>query len=252
MPFLNHGGLRLHYRHAGSGPLVILLPGNTASSTHFEREINHLSAACHVASLDFRGTGQSDRLDQFDQEWPVQSAGDVAALIEHFDQEQAVLIGTSGGAMVALLCAIHHSERVKAVIADSFVPHWSVEMLQACAAGRRLDDEPGAQFWSAGHGDDWRSVVENDTRWLLSVAANGGLDITPELSQIRCPVLLTGSLSDSLLLDIVSQSAAAVEALPDGELYLCREGDHPLIWSAPDRFWPVCDAFLNRAASKID
>lgn len=246
MPYFTHDGLRLHYRASGSGPLAVLLPGNTASSAHYVNELTRLQGRCHAVSLDLRGTGQSDRLDAFGADWQTLSAGDTAALVDHLGAEQAVLIGTSGGAMIALLCAAHYPDRVSAVIADSFVPRWPPELLNARADERRAVDEGAAGFWIYGHGEDWRQVVDADTRWMEQQAAAGGLDLTAVLEQVRCPVLLTGSLTDSLLPDGAAQLLAAVQTLPHGELYLCGQGDHPLIWTAPDYFWPVSEAFLAR------
>lgn len=246
MPYFEQGGLRLHYREDGSGALVIMLPGNTASSAHFAHEIEHLRSAYHVVGLDFRGTGQSQRLDEFDDDWQIQSADDVAALIEHLAAKDAVLIGTSGGALPALLCAAFHPERVRAVIADSFVPRWKVEMLRTRVAERLSMIEQPSLFWETGHGADWRQVVATDTRWLKRMAERGGVNITLELARIRCPVLLTGSLSDSMLPDLAAQMITALPLLSQGELYLCQQGSHPLIWSAPDQFWAVTMAFLKR------
>jgi pimeloyl-ACP methyl ester carboxylesterase len=246
MPYFNHAGLRLHYREHGGGSLVILLPGNTASSAHFANEIDRLSAAYLVVSLDLRGTGQSERLDQFSSDWQIQSAEDTAALIEHLGVERAVLIGTSGGAGIALLCAARHPKRVQAVVADSFVCHWTPDLLAARIAERETVSEMQAQFWAYGHGEDWQQVVDADTQWMRQQAENGGLNITSELTKVLCPVLLTGTLADSMLPDISSQMIAAAQVLSQPEMYLCKQGNHPLVWTAPDYFWTVSEPFLKR------
>lgn len=246
MPYFEHDGLRLHYREDGTGTLVIMLPGNTASSAHFAHEIERLRSAYHVVALDFRGTGQSQRLAEFEEDWLIESANDVAALIEHLGAKDAILMGTSGGALPGLLCAALHPDRIRAVVADSFVPRWEVEMLRTRVAERlSIIDQP-SQFWEMGHGTDWRQVVATDTDWLKRMAERGGVDITPELAQISCPVLLTGSLSDSMLPYLAAQMTATLPLLSQGELYLCQQGNHPLIWSAPDHFWGVTMAFLKR------
>ena len=54
-------GHRLHYREHGRGPLLIILPGNTASSALHERELVEFCRTIHAVALDLLGTGQSER-----------------------------------------------------------------------------------------------------------------------------------------------------------------------------------------------
>ncbi|MCB0152504.1 MAG: hypothetical protein KDE01_33210, partial [Caldilineaceae bacterium] len=62
MPIFSIDGLTLHYREAGAGPLLLVLPGNTASSACHDGELTYFADHFHVVSPDFRGTGQSTRL----------------------------------------------------------------------------------------------------------------------------------------------------------------------------------------------
>lgn len=45
---------------------MLILPGNTASSSCYQGEMDYFSDRYRVASLDFLGTGRSDRLSV----WP--------------------------------------------------------------------------------------------------------------------------------------------------------------------------------------
>ena len=69
MPYFEHNGHRLFYRASGDGPLLLLLPGNTASSVCHEGELAHFGQRYHAVALDFWGTGQSDRLAQWPVDW---------------------------------------------------------------------------------------------------------------------------------------------------------------------------------------
>ena len=62
MPYVSSDNLSLFYREQGAGRLVLILPGNTASSVCHEGELDFYGQDYHAVSLDFRGTGKSQRL----------------------------------------------------------------------------------------------------------------------------------------------------------------------------------------------
>ena len=67
MPHFAHHGHRLFYREQGEGTLLMILPGNTASSACYEGELNYFSRRYRAVSLDFAGTGASDRLETLER-----------------------------------------------------------------------------------------------------------------------------------------------------------------------------------------
>lgn len=247
MPFFTHRGHRLQFRTQGSGPLMLIPPGNTASSALHEGELAHFGQRYHAVSLDFVGTGQSDRLERWPLSWWEDGARDAAALIEHLGYQRAIVIGTSGGGIVALLMGLLAPDRVATIIADSCVAGLSAEALRASVAGRQWEMEHGGGFWRIAHGDDWREVVSADSNLLLRWAERGGVDWFPRgLSAIRCPVLLTASLTDSLLPDVAVQVPMMAHEIEQGHAFLVNYGDHPFMWSHPDEFRSIAAWFLNR------
>ena len=101
MPHFAHHGHRLFYREQGEGTLLMILPGNTASSACYEGELNYFSRRYRAVALDFAGTGASDRLETLGDDWWERSAYDVCGLIQHLGEKQAILLGSSGGAVIA-------------------------------------------------------------------------------------------------------------------------------------------------------
>ena len=81
MPYFSSDGHRLFYREKGTGELLLILPGNTASSACLGDEISYFSDRYHVVSTDFLGTGKSDRLPVWPLDWWEQGARDAAALV---------------------------------------------------------------------------------------------------------------------------------------------------------------------------
>lgn len=244
MPFFNANGHRLFFREAGSGPLLLILPGNTASSVLHQSELDYFGRQYHAVSLDFWGTGQSERLAEWPPDWWAQGARDAALLLDHLGRQQAIWMGTSGGAVVALLAAIDHPQRVRAVVADSTGERIPAETLSAILADRGRHTGGQVSFWKTAHGEDWQSVVDADTRLFQAMRERGVDWFAGRLGEIRCPVLFTASLSDSLLPDLGAQVAGMAAQVPGASAFLHNGGDHPLMWSAPEPFRAAADSFL--------
>lgn len=247
MPNFTRDDHRLFYREQGSGPLLLILPGNTASSASHSGELAYFGQRYHAVALDFWGTGQSQRLAQWPADWWTVGARDAAALVAHLGQERVLVMGCSGGATVALLMAIFFPERVAAVVADSSVEHLSQASLRQNVAGRSQRTPEQVAFWSQAHGADWEAVVAADSAMLLRFAEKQKGDaFRGRLGQITCPVLLTASLADPLLPAVGEQIPSMAAQIPDSRAFLTSQGDHPLMWSRPQEFRPVCDAFFRQ------
>jgi valacyclovir hydrolase len=247
MPYFYHDGLRLFYREHGRGPLLLILPGNTASSAHHVDDLAYFAQRFHAVSIDLPGTGQSDRMAVWPIDWWVQSAHAAAALIEHLDEGRAGVLGTSGGGIVALHLAIQHPDRVSAVIADSCIEQWPPDALRASMAIRQLQSPGQVAFWRSGHGDDWAHVIGADTAMLLRFADTGGDVFVGRLAKIQCPVLLTASRRDDALFEVEAQVRHMAEQIRGAKFYLADDGTHPFMWSRSEEFRSVAEEFLSSA-----
>ncbi|MHB0858779.1 MAG: alpha/beta fold hydrolase [Anaerolineae bacterium] len=242
-------GHRLHYREQGSGPLLLILPGNTASSASHTGELEYYGRRFRAVSLDFWGTGESERLERWPDGWWEQRAQDVAALVDHLGAEPCLVMGPSGGAVASLHLATRSPALVRAVIADS-CPSWSSGERLACLVAGRAARLPGqVAFWRHAHGADWEQVVGADNDLLMRSAACGIDWFGDTLRAIRCPVLLVASLRDSLLPDVGSQALDMAHKIRGCRVYLSDAGDHALMWSRADEFRSVADAFLAHVVS---
>jgi valacyclovir hydrolase len=248
MPDFVCDGRRLFYREKGAGPLLLILPGNTASSALHESELNHFGAGRHAVALDFWGTGQSDRIIAWPDNWWEQGAHDATALAEYLGYRRFLVMGTSGGAIVALLMAILYLERVLGVIADSAVERLAAPTLSR-EVEKRAERSPGqVAFWQKAHGDDWAQVVEADSDFLLRFEKAGGDCFHGRLKEIRCPVLLSASLEDESLPQVEAQLRAMAQQIGASRVYLAQTGGHPLMWNRPDEFQHQADDFLDSGA----
>ncbi len=246
MPQLVCRGHRLFYRQEGRGALLLILPGNTASSAHHRGELEHFGRRFWAVSPDFWGTGASERLNVWPDDWHEQAAHDVAALVEHLGTSSAYVMGASGGGVIALLMAILHPRVVRAVIADSCGEWYPADAWHQRIAERRQRTPGQVAFWRAGHGDDWEQVVEADSRMLLRRAEKGVLDwYNGRLGEIQCPVLLTVSLGDEMLPDPGGQVCDMVRQMRSSRALVWPEGGHPLMWSRAEDFRRAADHFLD-------
>lgn len=110
-------GVRLHYVDQGEGPVVVLLHGNGVTIQDFEVSgVLELMAAGHrVLAFDRPGFGYSDRPRQ--RIWtPAAQAALIAGAIRQLGIDQAVMVGHSWGAMVALALALDDPELVSGLV----------------------------------------------------------------------------------------------------------------------------------------
>lgn len=231
------GSARVHYVEEGDGELVVLLPGNTAGAAAFTAQLPVFGARYRTVALDFLGTGRSERRTPWPDDWWGDAARQVEALMDHLDRDRGMLVGTSGGAVVALRAAAAFPDRIGAVVADSFSRRLDEAMLRANVLEARLHpSEAQRTFWQICHGDDWPAVVAADTAVMERLVERGGdwLDVDPR--RITAPVLLTGSTTDPAIPGIEADYRGLQARIPRGRVFLTGDGEHPLMWTRPDFF----------------
>jgi epoxide hydrolase 4 len=107
-------GVRLHYVEAGDGPLVVLLHGFPEFWYSWREQIPALvEAGFRVVAPDMRGYNTSEKPRGVGQYRSDKLVGDVVALVDHFDEETAHVVGHDWGGLVAWETAIRHPERVE-------------------------------------------------------------------------------------------------------------------------------------------
>lgn len=245
MPFFVYDSHRLFYREKGWGPLLLILPGNTSSSACHEGELEHFGQTYHAMALDLRGTGKSGRVKKWPDDWWEEGAHAAAALVAHVGQERCIVMGTSGGALIALLMAILHPERVEAIVADSVVERYPAGWLEANMEERNQQTQEQVRFWQFAQGEDWPRVVDADTDFLIRFSKQGGDCLRGRLSEIRCPTLFTASLCDRALPEVGRQIPAMAAQIQGSRTFLVNRGGHPLMWSCPEDFRDMADWFLQ-------
>ena len=106
--------IALYYQEKGNKEPFILLHGNGENSSYFKNQIDYFSERYRVIALDTRGHGKSPRgtktftIEQF--------SCDLYDFMEGLEISNAVILGFSDGANIAMKFAIKYPNKVKALI----------------------------------------------------------------------------------------------------------------------------------------
>jgi pimeloyl-ACP methyl ester carboxylesterase len=113
---VEHDGARIWYGTYGSGSPVLLLHGGLGNAENWGYQVPALIETGHrVVLIDSRGHGRSTQ-DAAPLSYELM-ASDVLAVMDAIAVEQAAFVGWSDGAILSLIMAMKHAERVSRVFA---------------------------------------------------------------------------------------------------------------------------------------
>ena len=120
--YANVNGVRLHYAHAGRGPLILFLHGFPEFWFCWTKQLEEFGRDHHAVAPDLRGYNLSDRPAEVRQYKARVLVEDIRQLAARFESKKFVLVGHDWGGAVAWGLAIAHPELLaKLVIINS--PH---------------------------------------------------------------------------------------------------------------------------------
>lgn len=112
--FVTVYGAKIHYREAGSGPVVILLHGLGGDMTNWALTVDALAKHYRVIVPDQIGFGQSDK--PFINYRVGTLVDFLDGLYRELKVERATLVGNSLGGFTAALFALTHPEKVERLV----------------------------------------------------------------------------------------------------------------------------------------
>ncbi len=188
-------GIRLHYAHAGEGPLMVFLHGFPQCWWMWRGQLGEFAHDHHVVAPDLRGFNLSDKPEGLHEYGPWPAARDVRALVEHLGHERLVLVGHDWGAATAWTFALHYPELLHALVILA-TPH-------PATFDRALHEDPEQQHASQyllalRHADIEPLVAENDFAALRTTLDHPFLDAQDRqryLESWRRPGALGGMLA---------------------------------------------------------
>jgi pimeloyl-ACP methyl ester carboxylesterase len=114
--YADSNGVKIHYATVGSGPLVVMIHGFPDFWYTWRHQMEGLGDKFQVVAIDQRGYNLSDKpkgIENYDMRLLV---GDVLAVIHHFGQQRAIIVGHDWGGAVAWTLATYAPEAVDKLI----------------------------------------------------------------------------------------------------------------------------------------
>lgn len=244
----------VYYDELGTGKPLLFLHGNTASSNMYTQIAERYMHDYRVILIDFLGHGKSDRLDEFPADLWFFEARQVIAFLKEKQYDDVNIIGSSGGAMVAINVALEAPELVAKVIADSFQGEKTDESFTKnllIDRQRAKADHDAGMFFAYMHGSDWEQIVDRDTDALIRHEREIGSFFHRPLHDLKADILLTGSRADefmSAVSDCYLESVyrEMIKKIGHGSMHLFPSGGHPAMMTNQAEFYKISMDFFSR------
>ena len=266
--YLTRDNARLYYEVAGEGQPVVLLHAGVADIRQWNNEFGALARHYRVLRYDMRGFGKSDPVPG-----DFSHLADLVALLDHVGfAAPAVLIGCSQGGMLAMIFALEHPSRARAlVMVGSFPsgfrlatpdhPQAAAAAVASEAGDLDLLAELQAQIWFDGMGRTpdqvdgaMRSLMLAMNRIALTNQARTsaqhlGLPLldtaapaVERLAELHVPVLVI--IGDHDIPYIQAAAAYMLTHIPTAHRATIPDAGHLPNLDHPDRFMAAIVPFL--------
>lgn len=150
-------GARIAYVRAGRGPVLIFVHGVMGDYRSWAPQWAAFTAHYDCIALSCRFNWPNGNVMAAPDHSAVENARDVAALMAALQIDRAIVVGSSYGGFAALALAVHHPERVRAVVAVEPPMMKYAEMFEdtapAAAAFRQSTVLPSRAAFERGEDD---------------------------------------------------------------------------------------------------
>ena len=204
--YIEVNNVKLYYEVFGKGKPIILLNPNSVNSNCMSFISNKLSKDFMVYKLDRRGCGKSDRNCMLNYE---EEAKDIYEFITKLNLDKPYLLGSSGGAIVALTVAVNYLDSISKLVTCSGVARMSV--ISKPTYAKVLEKIP----WYPGKKDNEKYEKLNNTTKDIQISM---------LNNIKVPTLVVNGGKK----DIVPEEEAKyiAEGIKDSKLLILEKENH--------------------------
>jgi pimeloyl-ACP methyl ester carboxylesterase len=107
-------GIKIYSEFIGEGEPLLMIPGLSSGNWLWKKNYKHLSENYRLIMPELRGSGRSDKPDEF---YTIKMfAYDLNKLLEILSVNKVHVLGVSMGGFIALYLALHWSEKVASLI----------------------------------------------------------------------------------------------------------------------------------------
>lgn len=260
-------GVKIHYRTMGQGPLLVMIHGFPDYWYTWRDQMPTLAKRFQVVAVDLRGYNLSDKPEGVENYALDKIVEDIHAVVKHFKQEKAVIVGHDWGGMIAWTFAMTHPDKTERLIVLN-LPHPKGFMRELAnnpeqqknSQYARNFQKPGAEkmltaemlaFW-VKEPEARIKYVEAFKRSSLEGMLNYYKANYPRepykddrgFPPVKCPVLLIHGLKDKYLLDgALNGTWKWVEK--DLTLVTIPQADHFVHRDAPEQVTRIMDRWLT-------
>ena len=180
-------GVRIVYHTAGEGPLVMFIHSITGPWFDWRHQLVGLSEHYRVVAMSTRGTDGSGKPEGVEQYTMAKISSDVAALVDHFGEERAIVVGQDSGGFYAWHFAMTYPEKTARLVSVGTIHPAGLirelvsntEQQQASTFQRGMQENPNAaaEFGAAMRG---RPASPGDTPELAALRRQAYERLYPE------------------------------------------------------------------------
>ena len=248
MTFLRIADVDVYSEVVGTGEPLLLLHGGFCSLFHLQPFADVLSERFMVAAYERPGHGRSADIDG-PYGYDISTA-EAVAYLDALGLDRVHVLGFSDGAILGLLLALRHPDRVRSLVSISgnLDPSVFTAAAPTTAWSRpEASDQPSAErvHYEAlsPDGPEHADVVFDKlvTLWTTEPA------IAPAaLATVTAPVLIISGDRDTIPVD---HSHLIARSLPNGQLCIVPGATHGLVSEKPNVILAVIRDFYDRLAA---
>ncbi len=255
---------RVHYEEYGRGKPLVVLNGIMMSCASWAEFIEPFSAQNRLILVDFLDQGKSDRMEEGSAYTQALQVELTAALLDHLELDQVVLMGISYGGEVALQFAAAYGERVERLILFNTTARTGPWLGDIGDAWNLAVHDPDAYYlttipviYSPGfylRHNDWMNRRREILRPLFGDPAFTGAmvrltnsaaayDVTDRLHEIQAPTLVVSCQQDYLT--PVEEQQLLAKRIPNSEYVVIPGCGHASMYEKPLLFSSLVLGFAN-------
>ena len=220
--FVDNGGVKIHYVTTGKGLLVVLLHGFPDFWYTWRDQMPALAKHFQVVALDLRGYNKSDQPQGVENYAIDKLVSDVDAVLKHFKQEKATIVGHDWGGMIAWSFAMTYPQETERLVTlnlphpKGFIREYlnNPEQKKNSQYARNFQQPDAAKMLRPEFLAFWvkepeaqkkyveafrRSSIEGMLNYYKANFPKDG-DKVPDFPPVKCPVLMIHGLDDPYLL----------------------------------------------------